>query len=68
VFGWGGKQKFLEKNQACATLNSMIAPVLPKDKEDAPPKPFTGIKRPEVKALRPNQMNVVELFKRVRGQ
>jgi hypothetical protein len=56
------------KPKKYATLWHMNAPALPQNKGNESSKPFTGIKRLEIKALRPNQLSVVELFKRVRGQ
>jgi hypothetical protein len=49
----------------CAKLLAMSVPVLPKDKS-TPAKPFTGIKRPIMKVLKPHQLDLGELLRDLR--
>jgi hypothetical protein len=62
----GQEQKFPKKSQACDTLNTMSAPVLPKEMQNTSPKPFQGIKRPNIKVLKP--ISLVEVFEKIRKE
>jgi hypothetical protein len=47
-----------------ATLNAMSAPVLPKQMQSSLPKPFKGIKHPDIKVLKP--ISLVAVFEKIR--
>jgi hypothetical protein len=42
----------------------MSVPVLPKEMQNAAPKPFQGIKRSNIKVLKP--ISLVEVFEKIR--